>query len=1057
MLLIVIKIPHIYAVFLYVQIRYTYPMKKQSDALMEVFKTQYERLNTEQRKAVDTIEGPVVVIAGPGTGKTQILALRIANILLKTDTPASAILAIAYSDAAVVSMRKRLASIIGERAYQIAITTFHGFANSLIDQYRDEFPQFTDSTPAESVERIAIVEEILLSLHSDNEQDALVIATLRPQVAPLTHAQKILHTISELKREYITPNKFAELVEKQKKDFGCIEGKVHEKGPHKGKMKGVYQKIAEKIERNTAFVTVYERYEEKMKQQKLYDFDDMLIVANDVLSTRQSLKQLIQEKYLYVLVDEHQDTNMAQNELVSHIIDFHDQPNIFVVGDEKQAIYRFQGADIGNFLRIKERYSQATLISLVKNYRSKQHILDTAHNVLGETGRHVDIPRPQLESHNENTDIAPVELFELHDQYHEAQWLVQEIKKNNNKKSSIAVIVRDNIRVGFFTEQLRRAGVEVFSLREQMLFDLPQGRQVQYLLESIAYPEHDEILGEALLSGLYPIDLQKALEIFKTAKKERVTIVHALSMHDAHCARIYNTLVQNARELPVIAMLDKIYSTSRIMEYVGVKSVESEQFFDEYVGVLKAFTRIAEQLLARKRDATLIDLVERLRVMRNHEIRVPIQQHNIDHDAGGVFVLTAHKSKGLEFDTVYIPSLVNGIWSKKNRGSIFYIPEIGIGEPLLNSAESQDVTDDDDNALDDLRLLYVALTRGRDQVKISYYTHNEKELELHPALMRFSGVQKIVVPYEQQTLYEHTIQSITLEVREKKSVLEQIVERALVERGLSVTALNNYIDCPWKYIFKNALQLPYIQPAHLAFGSAMHAALEYWLRPMTISARATGEVAVAGVDKVFDVFVSILQKQAITKEDEKHYVELGKSALLSYEPYMKQASNYVLELEYGVKDLVYEHNEPFQGSVQQYVIPITGKIDRVEHNNNELFVVDYKTGNHHSKNSVLGLTKNSDGAMLRQLRFYKFLLSKDPLHKNIPVTLGRIQFIQPNDRGGLSSVDVPLVNEDIAIVEHELKNVISAILRAEYKKHTCKDVCEFCTLGKIIIEREKRQ
>ena len=339
----------------------------------KVFNELYAKLNKAQREAVDTIEGPVMVIAGPGTGKTQILTLRIANILRRTDTAPEQILALTFTEAGTSAMRTRLASVIGVRAYRVPIFTFHGFCNEIINRFPEYFPQILGSRPASELDRITIMQKVL----DDTKLEHL--ASFR---SPYHYVKPALRTISLLKREAIDPSALRARLDAEEKDILSAFDYRHEKGAHKGKVKGVYLEREMAVAKNRELAILFDGYEAGLAREKLYDFDDMIVTLVRKLEENEELRLILQEEYQYLLADEHQDANGAQNKVLELLSSFHQSPNLFIVGDEKQAIYRFQGASLENFLYFHRRFPEAKLIALEENYRSTQAVLDVAHKLI---------------------------------------------------------------------------------------------------------------------------------------------------------------------------------------------------------------------------------------------------------------------------------------------------------------------------------------------------------------------------------------------------------------------------------------------------------------------------------------------------------------------------------------------------------------------------------------------------------------------------------------------------------------------------------------------------
>jgi DNA helicase-2/ATP-dependent DNA helicase PcrA len=231
-------------------------------------------LNTAQKQAVDTIDGPVMVIAGPGTGKTQILTLRIANILLQTDTAPESIIALTFTESGAKAMRKRLISYIGAAAYRVEISTFHAFAQKLIARYPDAYPQIVGGQPATDIDKIQIIEAIL----TDSS-----LKTLRPSGNPEYYVKPLMGMLSDLKREYITPDGLNQMIIEQETALLEIE-QFHEKGAHKGKERGEYKDALKSIDKNRALLQVYRLYETSLREHRLYDFDDMIVETVQALA-----------------------------------------------------------------------------------------------------------------------------------------------------------------------------------------------------------------------------------------------------------------------------------------------------------------------------------------------------------------------------------------------------------------------------------------------------------------------------------------------------------------------------------------------------------------------------------------------------------------------------------------------------------------------------------------------------------------------------------------------------------------------------------------------------
>src|SRR3989344_6125002 len=408
------------------------------------FKNYYNRLNPKQKEAVDAIDGPVMVVAGPGTGKTQILTLRIANILEKTDTPPEAILALTYTESGVTSMRGRLSEITGNSAYRVMISTFHGFANNIIRNYPEEFPHIIGANSITEVEQFKIMEGVITLSE---------LSILRPFGDTFYYIRSALSTINKLKQEGVVPDQFEKIIKDEEKKFSLIDDLYYEKGAHKGKMKGKYQDMQKHILKNKELTILYHAYQKALRDQGLYDYSDMIMEVCSALEKNNDLLLTLQEKYQYFLIDEHQDTNNAQNRIIELLANFYDNPNLFMVGDEKQAIFRFQGASLENFLYFKNRYKGAKLITLVHNYRSTQAILNLATSLMkkGELESQSKHPNKKIDLYNfSSTDV---------EKYFIARSIQEKISGNKIKPEDIVVLYRENRDALPIASMLEKFGV----------------------------------------------------------------------------------------------------------------------------------------------------------------------------------------------------------------------------------------------------------------------------------------------------------------------------------------------------------------------------------------------------------------------------------------------------------------------------------------------------------------------------------------------------------------------------------------------------------------------
>ena len=337
------------------------------------YEKRYSGLNEAQKKAVDEIDGPVMVVAGPGTGKTEILTLRIGNILKNTDTSPDSILCLTFTNSGVSAMRERLDRYIGDRSREVIISTFHSFAYNLIEKnYElldfDKMPELLSDDEA-----VFIVDEIL------NNNDWKYIS---PRGNPTMYFSDLKQLVSILKRERITAGDLLTFVEDDIEKLKEDPESISTRGESKGKLKKEIEKKIEQLSRTMEVVEFYRLYEKNKKEKSLIDYDDVLEYAVKLVEEFESVRDDIRENYLYVLVDEHQDSSGIQNNFLKAVWRGTEEPNIFVVGDDRQLIYAFSGASLSYFEEFSHLFGKAKLIVLTENYRSTGPILLAADNLL---------------------------------------------------------------------------------------------------------------------------------------------------------------------------------------------------------------------------------------------------------------------------------------------------------------------------------------------------------------------------------------------------------------------------------------------------------------------------------------------------------------------------------------------------------------------------------------------------------------------------------------------------------------------------------------------------
>ena len=988
----------------------------------------YERLNGGQKEAVDTVEGPVMVIAGPGTGKTQILTLRIAQILRVTDARPENILALTFTESGARAMRERLATYIGAPAYRVPIFTFHEFAGKLIQQYPYAYARAVGGRPIDDLEKITLLTRIL---------ETPSIKHLRPSGNPSYYIRPILSAISEMKREYITPDTFLTHIEAQERALLVMQ-KVHEKGAHKGKVRGEYLDAESRLAKNRELIFVYRAYEAGLTSARQFDFDDMIFETVTALEQHEDMLRAVQETYQYVLADEHQDVNGSQNKILELIASFHDRPNLFVVGDEKQSIYRFQGASLENFLYFEEKFPHTKTIALTQNYRSYQKILDLAHELI------VTEPSPAMElripliAHHEG--IAHIERRTFSHEAVEHAWLADTIEDMISRGISheeIAVIVRTNREVEDIATLLRGRGIITEATADSDILTHPLMSVVRSLVRVITHPHDDRPLFEILQSSYIGLPISDMVLILRA--RSYVTPLSRIISDESMLRELGVTDVSKVLHLSATFMDARARMLTEAPHHVIAYVVKETGLFEYLLSRdplegTRVFRRIydeVEEMVKRNRAVTLLDVDRVLLLHTEHGLSLTAPYIRVGRKA--VQVMTAHKSKGLEFEYVCIPHLHDNGWGKKQRSSLFHLP---INRHIDEHAFSE---------TDDVRkLLYVAMTRAKHGLYMSVSESSTEGRTLLPTRL-LEGVGGTFISECDTTSEEAQFNPIsTLNVSEPVSPFDpEILRLVLRERGLSVTALNNYLTEPWNYFYRNVLRVPEVQAETAQFGTVLHETLQH----VFAYRRTEGTLPHTTTLKTF--IERELAKLPISVDAYTRFHEHALVALTRYLDHVQGALPPSTKEEFAIRVVLPTGIPDFPE------ITLTGKLDRLDFDGdgNLIRVVDYKTGKPKTRGEIEGTTKTSRGDYKRQLVFYALMLSLYN-HEQYTSREGLISFIESDSRDVIHEEQFIVSDEEIELLKGDIIRVVREILNGAFLNAPCDpEVCAYAHLVKELQSR----
>lgn len=885
-------------------------------ATAERFEEAYKKLNAAQKQAVDTVEGPVMVIAGPGTGKTHILTLRIANILrMAAQAGPENILALTFTESAARTIGKRLTTLIGEEtARKVGIFTFHGFAEDILRRHPEAFPELAASRLMGELEQVLLWRELL---------EGSGVKHLRTTKSPFFYLPSLKAIEDDLTRERISLDAYREWLAEEEKEIEADDTLRYARGGKHGSvgdLKPEGLKRRERLEKGREAIALIEAYRALKEERGVYGYTDVLRMAVDGLSSDEALRADLQEKYQYVLADEHQDANALQHALLDALA-FDEHPNLFIVGDEKQAIFGFQGADSTHFRTFLELYPRTAVITLTENYRSYQNILDSAHTLLK------GLPKPAAEKEHAKLAAARGAGGKIHlmvspnplAEREQVATLVEEALKEGVLPHEIAVITLKNATADLFALHLRARGIPTLRAGDIDFEGRPSVRFLLSLMHAVGDPNDLPALRDCLLAPWWPASLAERAAFLRRFRDYELT--DALFTAFPGIAKTIANLQQEVVALAPLQLFSKLLADTGVRDYFLASGDRLED-----VPLVRQLIMHLEDLVQRNPNATFGELMKQLAQAREHG--TTSVKTSVTHREGQVTVITAHKAKGMEFERVFVTALTEREWNGKGRATL-------IPSPFTATREFEEV----------VRLFYVALTRAKDTLTLSYAEATGEGKETPALLLLPSGLTAIEVPAEDLPIF-HTVTNAPELVRE-------LTLAYLTHDGLSPSAFNEYLESPPTFFAKRVLRLKEPENQAIVIGNSVHAAIAAYLRAKGKSEEERIGIAYAELERT-------LARSLLPRNDAFDAVRAhARNCLASY------LGSALLER----KTIAIEETYLVPKTVDGHELQLKGKADAVFKEGIGACIVDFKTS------AKIAKAKKQD--FERQIAFYDLLLREN--------------------------------------------------------------------------------
>jgi len=967
-------------------------------------------LNKNQLKAIRYNKGPLLIIAGAGTGKTSVLVEKIKYIIKKNLAKPENILALTFTDKASSEMEERVDKAIPYGYFQMWISTFHAFAEKILKEEAGHIGLnhgFRLMTEAESI--IFIKKNLFV----------FDFNYFRPLGNPNKFIYDLIKHFSRLKDEDISPENYLGWLNKIKKNRSILNEE-----------KDKYGELAH----------AYLKYQSLKIKEGLMDFSDLVYYTNMLFRKRKSALNHYRQRFSYVLIDEFQDTNIAQYQLIKLLCPATKKPRLTVVGDDSQAIYKFRGASISNILGFMKDYPRAKQITLNDNYRSNQTILDTAHTLIKKNNPDTLEYRlgisKKLISHNKN-DPEAVSFFLADKVEEEADWVGEQIRSLNSRYrlSELAILVRANSHAQAFIRSLTRKGIPYQFLGPGMLFKQPEVKDLIAYLKVLGNLEDSPSFFRVLSMDIFQIDHQDLSLLLSFSKKINLPLFQALEIYLGFFYpelfrkefEIYKKYLPLLREdsrnrfLSIVRLIKKHLSlvkqesagqilyyfldkTGYLSKLVTFKTVKEEKVatnVSKFFGWLRTYESDHE-------DTSVFATIDHIEM--NLELgESPLIAKTDLPEYEAVNILTVHSAKGLEFPVVFLVNLSRGRFPPYDKKEVIPIPQNLIKETLPEG---------DYHLQEERRLFYVGLTRAQDKLFLSssrLYGEGKKQSKISPFILDIFGQE--LIDRQSKTKLEQKNQLSIFEYKQPNAPVKPATN---LPDSFSYSQLQTYNTCPLQYKYYYILKIPTTPTAQESLGISIHNTLEQFYKEFSINKK--------------------IDRKRLIKIYEAEWQPIGYSSA-SHENKVKKEGEKMLDgffKNHHRQNLRIINLEKFFKIKIAPDIKVVGKIDRVDRlNNSEIEVIDYKTGRQPTEKEI---SKNL------QLGIYALACSSKGLYDKKISQITLSLFFLTN----LKKISIKKTDNDIEEVKKEIIDTVARIKKDGFSPKPGL-WCSFCPF-KIICE-----
>jgi DNA helicase II / ATP-dependent DNA helicase PcrA len=957
-----------------------------------------EGLNKEQKEAVTHREGPLLIIAGAGTGKTTVITRRIAWILSEGLAKTNEILALTFTDKAAQEMQERVDILVPYGYTDIWISTFHAFGdrllreNALVTGLNPDFKVLT--LPEASV----FVREHLFDFK---------LSYYRPLADPTRFIEALISLFSRVKDEDISCEEYFKFVQ----DLAL-----------RAKQNPEDKALEEEVLQQTEIASAYAKYQELLAKEGLVDFGNQFYLSLQLLRNHPLVLKKYQEQFKYILVDEFQDTNFAQYQIVNSLAG--KNKNITVVADDDQCIYRWRGAAYSNVLNFMQDYPEAKKISLIQNYRSTQPILDSAYKL-------IQFNNPERFEVKANIDKRLIgltkkgkQIAHLHfdtnstEADNVAKIIKEKVKSEGFRYRDFAILVRSNSDAQSFLQSLNMleipwqfSGNQGLYSREEVRLCINFLRVMANLFDSLSL----HYLASSEIYALNLSDLSRCSHYAKRRNKplysvlkeaERIEELSDISEDSGKKIKIIlddlEKFLKVSREYTTGKLLYSFLTeTGHLKKLTKNQSLENEskiQNIAEFFNMVRNFETVAK-------EDRVISFVNYLDLLIDAGDDPATAEADLDTDA--VNVLTIHKAKGLEFKVVFLVSLVQGRFPWPHRRHPIELPDELIKEILPTG---------DFHIQEERRLFYVGMTRAKDELYLTSAadyggSRLRKISQFVPEALGKEAVQET----KQKASAVEAIERFSPKKEPPVSKQPRLSESNLLR--LSYYHIDDYLTCPLKYKYVNILRVPIMEHHTVIYGRAMHEAVTKYF-----------QVKMAGkkikLDELLDFFETSFDPQGFL--DERHQQErlrIGKEALVRFYEKEEKSDSHPLYIEKEFS-FIFENNK------------ITGRFDRVDMEPDGAIIMDFKT-------SEIKTQENADKRTEESMQLALYALAYENISGSLPKRV-ELYFLESGLIGACG-----IKEKSLEKLKTKIEEVSQGIRNQDFKAAPSYIACAYCAYNQI--------